>query len=101
MVWFDSSEAWESDLDKEVGVRSCSTRSWVRGERSGRSASAEIHSSIHSTDVGGLDGGGGVGSSGWGRARGMLPASGRMVGDCWGAGGGGGGMAAASVVACG
>ena len=30
----------------------------------------------------------------------MLPAAGRVVGDCWGAGGGGGGMAAAAVVAC-
>ena len=75
------------------------------GARSGRSASgsvsisASIHSSVCVTwlgDVAGVDGGGGVGSSGWGRPRGKLAAAGRVVGDCWAAGGGGGGMAIAA-----
>ena len=84
-----------------MGVRSCSTRSWLRGERSGRSASAGIHSSEHSMDVAGLDDGAGEGSSGRGRVRGEFPAAGRVLGDCCGAGGGGGGMTTVVADACG
>ena len=118
-LWSEAIEDKDSDLDK-AGSRSASTRSWGRGDRSGKSdwaiPSSEyvawvgdverfddglgIHMSVSVTWVSDVErfvgDRAGLGSIGLGRSRGsFLAAEGEVGGDAF-AGGGGGGKAAAA-----